>query len=104
MSTVVTPGLFSQADVTVSKRTSYLLAFFALLVFFAFGIFGKSESVAFQWSKEGDAIHIPDFVVGSNVVGIVVGALLAAAEEVRHVRVLLGLGDVQLQADRKSVV
>ncbi len=82
MSTVVTPGLFSQADVTVSKRTSYLLGFFALLVFFAFGIFGKAEPVAFQWSKEGDAIHLPDFIVGSNVVGIVVGSLLAAASVV----------------------
>lgn len=79
MNTVVTPGLFSQAEVSVSKRTPYLLGFFSLLVLFAFGVFGKTEPVAFQWSKPEDPIHIPNFVVGSNLVGITVGVLLGLA-------------------------
>jgi hypothetical protein len=38
MSTVVTPGLFSQVDVKVSTKTPYLMAAFALFVLGAFGI------------------------------------------------------------------
>ena len=78
MSTVVTPGLFSQVEVSVSKKTPYLMGVFALVVLGAFGIFGKTETVAFQWSKEDDVIKLPDFLVASNLVGIVLGVVLVA--------------------------
>ncbi len=78
MSTVVTPGLFSLVDVSVSKKTPYLMAGFAVFVLVAFGFVGKTDTVAFQWSKEDDLIHLPDFIVASNVVGLVLGTALVA--------------------------
>lgn len=86
MSTVVTPGLFSQVDATVSKKTPILMAVFAAFVFIAFGIAGKTETVAFQWSKKDDLIHFPDFVVASNLVGIVIGVALIAISVVSFLR------------------
>lgn len=73
MSTVVTPGLFSQVDASVSKKTPYLMAAFAVFVLVAFGFAGKTDIVAFQWSKADDLIHLPDFLIASNLVGIVLG-------------------------------
>jgi len=85
MSTVVTPGLFSQVDVSVSKKTPYLMAAFAVFVLVAFGFAGKTEIVAFQWSKEDDLIHLPDFLVASNIVGLVLGITLVAIAVVSFV-------------------
>lgn len=85
MSTVVTPGLFSQVDVSVSKKTPYLMAAFAVFVLVAFGFVGKTEVVAFQWSKEDDLIHLPDFLVASNIVGLVLGTTLVAIAVVSFV-------------------
>jgi simple sugar transport system permease protein len=90
MSTVVTPGLFSQVEVSVSKKTPYLMGVFALVVLVAFGIFGKTETVAFQWSKEDDVIKLPDFLVASNLVGIVLGVVLVAIAVVSFVLALRG--------------
>jgi simple sugar transport system permease protein len=90
MSTVVTPGLFSQVEVKVSKKTPYLMGVFALVVLGAFGIFGKTETVAFQWSKEDDVIKLPDFLVASNLVGIVLGLALVAIAAVSFVLALRG--------------
>jgi simple sugar transport system permease protein len=90
MSTVVTPGLFSQVEVKVSKKTPYLMGVFALVVLGAFGIFGKTETVAFQWSKEDDVIKLPDFLVASNLVGIVLGVALVAIAAVSFVLALRG--------------
>jgi simple sugar transport system permease protein len=78
MNTVVTPGLFSQVDASVSKKTPYLMAAFAVFVLVAFGVAGKTEAVAFQWSKNDDLFRLPDFVVASNVVGLVLGTILVA--------------------------
>lgn len=77
MSTIVTPGLFSQVDASVSKKTPYLMAAFAMFVLVAFGLVGKPEIVAFQWTKSDDVISLPDFLVPSNLVGIVLGVSLA---------------------------
>jgi len=85
MSTVVTPGLFSQVDALVSKKTPYLMAAFALFVLVAFGFVGKTDIVAFQWSKEEDLIHLADFLVASNVVGLVLGTILVAIAAVSFV-------------------
>ena len=90
MSTVVTPGLFSQVEVSVSKKTPYLMGVFALVVLGAFGIFGKTETVAFQWSKEDDVIKLPDFLVASNLVGIVLGVALVAIAAISFVLALRG--------------
>jgi simple sugar transport system permease protein len=85
MNTVVTPGLFSQLDASVSKKTPYLMGAFAVFVLVAFGFLGKTETVAFQWSKEDDLIHLPDFLVPSNVVGLVLGTVLVAITAVSFV-------------------
>ncbi|MTA05978.1 MAG: hypothetical protein F2525_03950, partial [Actinobacteria bacterium] len=85
MSTVVTPGLFSQVDVSVSKKTPYLMAAFAVFVLVAFGVVGKTDIVAFQWSKQDDLIHLPDFLVASNIVGLFLGATLVAIAVVSFV-------------------
>lgn len=57
--TAATPDSFARVDATVSLKTPLVMAAFAALVGIAFGIFGKSEVVAFQWSNPEDAIHIP---------------------------------------------
>jgi simple sugar transport system permease protein len=69
--------MFSKAEVKLSLKTPIVMAVFTVVVGLFFGLLGKPENVAFQWSKEGDAIHIPDFVVPSNLVGIVAAVLLA---------------------------
>jgi simple sugar transport system permease protein len=85
MTTLVTPGLFSQLDASVSKKTPYLMGAFAVFVLVAFGFLGKTEIVAFQWSKEDDLISLPDFLVPSNLVGLVLGAVLVAITVVSFV-------------------
>ena len=85
MNTLVTPGLFSQLDASVSKKTPYLMGAFAVFVLVAFGFLGKTEIVAFQWSKEDDLISLPDFLVPSNLVGLVLGAVLVAITVVSFV-------------------
>ena len=85
MNTVVTPGLFSQLDASVSKKTPYLMGAFAVFVLVAFGFLGKTETVAFQWTKEDDAINLPDFLVASNLVGLVLGTVLVAITVVSFV-------------------
>ena len=42
MNTVVTPGMFSQLDASVSKKTPYLMGVFAVFVLLAFGFLGKT--------------------------------------------------------------
>ena len=85
MNTVVTPGLFSQLDASVSKKTPYLMGAFAVFVLVAFGFLGKTETVAFQWSKEDDLIRLPDFLVPSNLVGLVLGTVLVGITVVSFV-------------------
>jgi simple sugar transport system permease protein len=58
---------------------------FAVFVLVAFGFLGKTEIVAFQWSKEDDLISLPDFLVPSNLVGLVLGAVLVAITVVSFV-------------------
>jgi simple sugar transport system permease protein len=87
MNTVVTPGLFSQLDASVSKKTPYLMGAFAVFVLVAFGFAGKTEAVAFQWSKKDDLFRLPDFVVASNLVGLFLGTLLVAITVVSFVLV-----------------
>lgn len=77
---------FARVDAKVSFKTPIVMAVFAAVVFVGFGLLGKSESVAFEWSNPEDFIHIPDFVVASNLVGYIVGAILAAIAGLAFVR------------------
>ena len=81
-----TTDSFARVDATVSLKTPIVMGVFALLVGLAFGVFGKSDTVAFQWSNPEDFIHIPDFIVGSNTVGLVAGVVLLAIAVVAFVR------------------
>ncbi len=81
-----TTDSFARVDATVSLKTPLVMAAFAVLVGVAFGLFGKTESVTFQWSNPDDFIHIPDVVVPSNVVGLVAGVVLVAIAAVSFVR------------------
>lgn len=76
MSTTAVNSQFQAADTPRSFKTAIVMGVFALVVFLAFGVFGKPEDVTFQWTKPDDVFHIPDVVVGSSTVGLVIGALL----------------------------
>ncbi|MFM2411816.1 MAG: hypothetical protein RLZZ587_149 [Actinomycetota bacterium] len=85
MSTATT-DTFARVDASVSLKTPIVMAAFAALVGLAFGVWGKTETVAFQWSNPDDPIHIPDFLVGSNIVGIGAGIALLGIAVVSFLR------------------
>ncbi|MEY4477110.1 MAG: hypothetical protein RJA31_614 [Actinomycetota bacterium] len=82
----VSADSFARVDARVSLKTPIVMTVFAVLVGVVFGAFGKSENVAFQWSNPEDVIHIPDFVIGSNTVGMVSGAILLVIAVVSFLR------------------
>ena len=72
------PDTFAHVEAKVSYKTTIVMALFSAIVLVGFGLLGKTDAVAFQWSNPEDFIHIPDFVVASNLVGIVAGVILLA--------------------------
>lgn len=74
----VTPGMFSQAEIRPSWKTPIVLAFFALLVMVAFGFLGKPGDVTYNLSNKGDIFSVPDIVVASTFVNILLGGLMLA--------------------------
>jgi simple sugar transport system permease protein len=72
----VTPGMFSQVEVKPSLKTPLVMLGTALVVFFGFGLFGKSGDVHFVWSDKGELIHLPDFTTNSMLFCEVIGAIL----------------------------
>lgn len=78
MSTEVTPGMFSLAEVKVSWKAPWLMAFFSLVVFIGFGIFGRDEVVEYTLTPDDAAIALPAISVLSSAVGVVLGSILIA--------------------------
>ncbi|MFM5951042.1 MAG: ABC transporter permease [Micrococcales bacterium] len=78
----VTPGMFSQAEIRPSWKTPIVLAFFALLVMVAFGFLGKPGDVTYNLSNKGDIFSVPDIVVASTFVNILLGGLMLAIASV----------------------
>ena len=74
----VTPGMFSLAEVRPGWKTPIVLAFFGALVTLAFGVFGKPENVTYSLSDEGDMFAVPEIVVGSSFVNLVLGVGMIA--------------------------
>lgn len=64
------------ADAPRNWKTPIALGVLGLLAFFAFGIFGDRQDVAFGWSSAGDVITLDDYVVNSRIFCIVVGAIM----------------------------
>jgi len=85
MSTVVTPGLFSQVDVSVSKKTPYLMAAFAVFVLAWRSVLLGKPRLSRSSGLKDDLIHLPDFLVASNIVGLVLGVTLVAIAVVSFV-------------------
>ena len=78
MSTEVTPGMFSLAEVKVSWKAPWLMAFFSLVVFIGFGIFGRDEVVEYTLTPDDAAITLPAISALSSTVGVVLGGILIA--------------------------
>jgi ABC-type uncharacterized transport system permease subunit len=77
---VVTPGMFSEREYKASWKTPIVTGVFALLILIDFGLFGKSSNVNFELSVKGDAIMLPDAVVNSATINMILGfAMLAIA-------------------------
>lgn len=77
---------FARVETSVSLKTPIVMGGFALLIGLFFGVWGKAESVEFQWSNPDDLFHIPELIVDSNIVGLVAGAVLAAIAVLSFVR------------------
>ena len=61
-------------------KAAIVMTIFGLIALVFFGILGKNEDASFAWSDAGDAIALPNFVVNSQLFGIVLGlAMLAIA-------------------------
>ncbi|PTW91269.1 nucleoside ABC transporter membrane protein [Microbacteriaceae bacterium MWH-Ta3] len=78
MKTEVTPGMFSQAEIAVSKKTPIVMAGFTAIVLVFFGILGTGDVVVWQFTKPDDTFALPDFTVASNTIGLIIGVVLAA--------------------------
>lgn len=87
MKSEVTPGMFSKVEHTVSRKNPIVMAAFAAVVFVFFGVLGNSADVTWQFTKADALWALPNFVISSSLVGIVVGVLLAAITAVSFVLV-----------------
>jgi simple sugar transport system permease protein len=74
------PGMFSQAEIKTSWKSASVMAIFAIVVIFAFGVFGSAKDVAFQVTDTESAFTLPDLRVNSAFLGLAIGiALLVIA-------------------------
>ncbi|MFM6982232.1 MAG: ABC transporter permease [Microbacteriaceae bacterium] len=78
MKSEVTPGMFSKVEHTVSRKNPIVMAVFSAVVFVFFGLLGNPADVNWQFTKADAVWALPNAVVSSSLVGIVVGILLAA--------------------------
>jgi ABC-type uncharacterized transport system permease subunit len=72
----VKPGQFSQMAPAVSLKVPAVMAFFGLIVLFAFGLFGSPKSVAFQLTEPTATFRLADLNIGSNALGSAIGSIL----------------------------
>lgn len=79
--------MFSKVEHTVSRKNPIVMAAFAAVVFVFFGVLGNSADVTWQFTKADALWALPNFVISSSLVGIVVGVLLAAITAVSFVLV-----------------
>ena len=77
MKSDVTPGMFSKVEQTVSRKNPIVMAAFAAVVLVFFGLMGNPADVNWQFTKPDAVWALPNFVVSSSLVGIVIGILLA---------------------------
>lgn len=76
--TEVTPGMFSLAEVRPSWKSPIVLAFFAAVVTIGFGFYGSANNVSYKLSNKGDAFAVPNFVVSSSLINLILGTLIFA--------------------------
>jgi simple sugar transport system permease protein len=70
------PGMFSQAEIKTSWKSASVMAIFAVVVLFAFGVFGSAKEVAFQVTDTESAFTLPDLRVNSAFLGLAIGVAL----------------------------
>jgi simple sugar transport system permease protein len=91
MTTVVTPGMFSKRK---GKKASYksplVMGVFSLFILVVFAALGPSDSVVFRITSETASFRVPDFVMSSRVVSLVLGGLGLAFAAFATVRVHSG--------------
>lgn len=76
MSATLRPGVFSLAEAQVSWKAPWFMAFFSVLVFGGFGILGRQEPVVYFLTAEDANFVLPPIEAMSNMVGLVLGAIL----------------------------
>jgi general nucleoside transport system permease protein len=76
MSATLRPGVFSLAEAKVSWKAPWFMAFFSVLVFGGFGVLGRQEPVVYFLTAEDANFVLPPIEAMSNMVGLVLGAIL----------------------------
>jgi ABC-type uncharacterized transport system permease subunit len=87
MSTVVTPGMFSKRKGNAASYKSPLVMLaFSAFILIVFAALGPSEPVAFRITAETASFRVPDVIVSSRIVSLVLsglGFVMAAFATVR---------------------
>ena len=73
---VVTPGMFSQVEYKASWKSPIVMAVLGVFVLYFFGLSGRPGLVAFELSEAKDFWLLPDWVVPSAGLNIVLGSAL----------------------------
>jgi len=91
MSSTVTPGMFSRRS---GRKRSYksplVMVTFSLFILIVFAVFGPSEPVAFRITAETAAFRVPDLIVSSRIVSLVLSGLGFACAALATLQVRAG--------------
>jgi simple sugar transport system permease protein len=63
-------------EVSESWKTPTVMGSIALVILLFFGVFGRTDSVAFELSGSRETIQLPNLDIGSSVLGTIAGVLL----------------------------